>query len=230
VSKTQKKGEKDPTSVSPPRVLAISDRKGLAALSDWRWEDWVEAVASAGLQLLIREKDLGDRDLLQLVRRTRSRFPGQLLVSSRPDVARAGDADGVHLPELGLPASAVRRLWPDAVIGWSLHSPAGLDSYELSACDYVTFSPIRATSSKPSSQPVGFENLASFCREASIRKTPVLALGGMDAASSQRALEAGASGVAAIGSTQTPPGLLAWRSSIERWADLDLSKPAIGAP
>ena len=205
-----------PAQSTVPRVLAVSHRRELFRQSGLSWDEWVEAVAQAKLDLLVREKDLDDRQLFALVKRTRNRFANRLLVSSRPDVAREGGADGVHLPGRGLPATAVRRLWPGATVGWSLHHISELDSSEIAACDYVTLSPIQPTLSKTGTAPLGWNELARFCSRAAALDVSVLALGGMDPRSAVSALEAGAVGVAAIGSTLTREGLEDWARFLDR--------------
>lgn len=115
-----------------------------------------------------------------------------LLVSDRADIARAAGLEGVHLKDGGIPATRIRR-WGLQTIGASCH-PAR-DFAAPPGADYVTASPVFATSSKPGARPLGVENLAAFCAAS---QTPVLALGGIDASRVRACLDAGAHGVAVL--------------------------------
>jgi len=178
--------------VSAPSLLAISARTTLpAALSLPRW---VESLAAAGVPALqLREKDLPDRALVDLVRALRPRFPGLLLVNGRADAAIAGGADGVHLPADGVPTAALRRRFGDSFcIGRSTHT---LDEVRRAAgegADFVVFGPVFATPGKGA--PVGLDELA---RAAEIG-LPVLALGGVEVENLASIVAAGAAGVAGI--------------------------------
>jgi len=98
----------------------------------------VEAVAMAvegGVNAVqLRERGLEAGELYQLALALRKAIQGRalLLINDRLDVALACGADGVHLPERGLPPAAARSLGsrargPDApfLIGRSVHSVEG---------------------------------------------------------------------------------------------------------
>ena len=98
------------------RACAVTDRR---LLGDEPFEaalDRVLAAAPPGrICVQLREKDLDGGALLALARRARAvtaRHDAALLVNDRLDVALAADADGVHLPEAGPPASVSRATSP----------------------------------------------------------------------------------------------------------------------
>ena len=85
----------------------------------------------------LREKDLAARDLYALARRlleVAHRHRCQLLINDRIDVALAAGADGVHLPEKGLPIAVARRLGRPGsfIVGVSVH---GADAAGAAARD-----------------------------------------------------------------------------------------------
>jgi thiamine-phosphate pyrophosphorylase len=128
------------------------------------------------------------------VRSTRTR----ILVNDRLDVALAAGAHGVHLRGDSMPAARVRPLVPPGfLIGRSVHAAdearAAVDEGGL---DYLIFGTVFATASKPAVVAAGVDALA---QTAAAVRVPVLAIGGMTAATLPLVSAAGAAGFAAIG-------------------------------
>ena len=95
------------------RIILVTDRRAAGADLLDLIERALSALPPAAALVQLREKDLSPRDLYALARRLlevtlRHRCP--LLVNDRIDVALASGADGVHLPEAGLPIAVARRL------------------------------------------------------------------------------------------------------------------------
>jgi len=178
-----------------PRLVLVTDRRAtqgrdLAAV--------VAAALDAGLPAVqLREKDLPGRALLALAERLRALTAARgalLLVNDRVDVAVAAGADGVHLGGGSMPVADARRLLPaGALVGVSAHDPA-----ELSQCagDFAVFGPVFDTPSKRAfGPPQGLERLRAAVAASPV---PVLAIGGVSAATARAVREAGAHGVAVI--------------------------------
>lgn len=194
----------------PPACLVlVTSRRRLSPdartpRAEWlALEKFLEEAVAAGVDVVhIREPDAESGALCRCVEaavRCASGADVRVLVNDRADVAVLAGAHGVHLPARGLPSSRVRSLMPRAVIGRSVHEGDAPDSAGL---DYVLFGTVFASESKPGVAPSGIEALA----QASARYTvPVLAIGGVTPARATACLEAGASGVAAIGAF-LPPG------------------------
>jgi thiamine-phosphate pyrophosphorylase len=182
----------------PPPVHLVTDRRIARDLPA------AVRAALAGLPpraaaLHLREKELGGRDLLALARALRAvcAEEGQLfLVNDRVDVAVACGADGAHLPSAGLPPAEARRLLgPDRLVGVSCHGADDVRRARDGGADYATFGPVFETPSKRAyGPPPGLPAL----RDAAALGLPLVALGGVDAASAPAAIAAGARGVAAI--------------------------------
>jgi thiamine-phosphate pyrophosphorylase len=117
-------------------------------------------------------------------------------VNDRADVARAAGADGVHLPEDGLPVGDARALvGPDALVGRSVHGPAAIAS--SAGADFVVFGPVFETASKRRfGPPQGLARLEEACAASSV---PVLAIGGVTPERIADVLACGAAGVAVQG-------------------------------
>ena len=175
------------TLVSDRRRLPGGDLPGLAGAAARAGVDWIQ----------VREKDLADRELARLagaVMRAVEGTPARVLVNGRPDVADVAGADGVQLPEDGLPVSEVKRSFPRLVVGASRHSLEGARRAEAEGADFVLLGPVFATPGKET-RVLGLQRLAEAAR---VLRVPVHAIGGVSAATAGAACEAGARGLAAI--------------------------------
>jgi len=171
--------------------------------------------------LSLREKDLSAAERISLLR--------QLIALGRPslayvivhdDVAGAAEAGaaGVHLPASGNVAKARRLLGSSALIGRSAHSVDEVARAAADGADYVTLSPIYATSSKPGYGPaLGHAALGGAWR------VPVVALGGIDASNARECLVAGAAGVAVMGGAMRAPDPQAFMAALLRAMDANIA-------
>lgn len=179
-------------------LYLISDRKIIPAKAFWAR---LEEALRGGLRAFqLREKDLPDGELHAMALKARAltrRYGCKLLINGRWDIAKAVDADGVHLPEDGLPISAVRRaLGKRGCIGKSTHSLASARKAQKDGADFITFGPVFATASKKSyGPPLGVAALREVCAKIRI---PVFALGGITRSNAGLALEQSSHGLAVI--------------------------------
>ncbi|MEX0833890.1 MAG: thiamine phosphate synthase [Actinomycetota bacterium] len=161
--------------------------------------DFLEAILDAGVDMVeLREKDADARDLLkwgEVYTEACAMHRALFIVNDRPDVARALDADGVHLGQDDLPPSAARDiLGPDAIIGLSCHSAEQQDLAAPEA-DYVTAGPVYGTPTKPGRAATGLD----LVRHAAEKVTrPWFAIGGIDPETLHEVLEAGASRIVVV--------------------------------
>ena len=161
--------------------------------------------ADAGVEFVqLREKDLGEEELLELaaamMRIFRESGGGtRLLVNGRVDVAVAAGADGVHLTAASgeMNAAKVRASFPrEVVVSVSCHSVE--EARRKNDADLILFGPVfeKRVGGDVVVEGVGLEALREACAVAGEAK--VLALGGVAAENLQRCVDAGAAGVAAI--------------------------------
>jgi thiamine-phosphate pyrophosphorylase len=136
------------------------------------------------LSLQLREKFLGDRELLSLACRLReitAGSPTKLIIDDRPDIASLCKADGLHLGQGDIPPGEARRLFPQGVVGLSTHNIAQVLTANLlpqGVVQYIGFGPIYPTTTKANPDPVtGVENLG---KAVALSALPVVALGGVD--------------------------------------------------
>ena len=142
----------------------------------------IHRACEAGIdRIQIREKDLGGRTLVRLVRQAMQAVEGKratLLVNDRLDVALSASAHGVHLGREGIPVDVARRIaGEDLIIGASAHSlEEALEAQERGA-DYLFIGPVFPTPSKAAfGEPLGVPKLESILRRI---KIPAYAIGGV---------------------------------------------------
>jgi thiamine-phosphate pyrophosphorylase len=193
-----------------PRVYLITD--GTAAGADAELGPVADALAAGVRVVQLREKHLPDRDLIVIARRLRivaDQYGAALLINGRPDIARLAGADGVHLPQDGLPVAVVRRqLGADAWVGVSCHSAAEVAAAATAGADFATFGPVFPTPSKAAyGAPLGIAALRQVLESTSL---PLFALGGVDEAHLRELAATGVHGVAAIRALYRPGGVTAF--------------------
>ena len=146
----------------------------------------------------LREKDLSARDLFELGTRVQNAIAGRakLILNDRVDVALALNADGVQLPEDGMPvADAMRIASPSMLIGRSVHSVSGAVEAQSDGADFLIAGTIFPSPSHPYGPTQGVDFLRALCREVSV---PILAIGGVTTQNVGDVMEAGCSGAAVI--------------------------------
>jgi thiamine-phosphate pyrophosphorylase len=179
-----------------PTLCLVTDRQRCGKSS---LEAVVEQASKGNVNLVqVREKDLPAGDLLALTTRLREATRGRalLVINDRLDVALAAGADGVHLPENGLPVAIARwLLGQHTLIGRSVHSKEAAIEAEQAGADYVQLGAIYATDSKPDAKPAGPDLVREVAAAVTI---PILAVGGIRAENAAEVIEAGASGASVI--------------------------------
>jgi thiamine-phosphate pyrophosphorylase len=177
--------------------MLITDRSRLA---DRALEEVVSQAVDGGVNVVqLREKDLPSRELYDLATTVHAVVRGRalFLVNDRLDVALACGADGVQLPEAGLPVAVAHKISGEScIVGRSVHSVDAAIEAERDGADFVLAGNVFETASKPGAPARG----GDFVREVSDAvRTPVIAVGGIDVSNVCDVIRAGADGVAVIG-------------------------------
>ncbi|MFN3813914.1 MAG: thiamine phosphate synthase [Aquificaceae bacterium] len=178
-----------------PKLYAITD-------SERYGKDFfqtLKGVLDRGVKMVqLREKKLSTKEYYEKainVKKITSKYSAMLFINERVDIALAVEADGVHLPQDGLPPSCVKRIKKELIVGFSAHSLDSALYAQSEGADFITLSPIFKTSSHPEVEPIGLALLQDVCRTLSI---PVYALGGIDWEKIKPCYKNGAYGVAGI--------------------------------
>ncbi len=158
------------------------------------------AAIAGGVDVVqLRDKTLGDEELLSLAREAREiceRHGALFVVNDRPVVARDSGADGVHVGQDDMPLAEVRELvGPDMLIGLSTHAPPEIEASDAALADYIGVGPVYATPTKLGRPAVGLE-LVRYA--AAHTPVPFFAIGGINVDNIDEVLAAGASRVCVL--------------------------------
>jgi thiamine-phosphate pyrophosphorylase len=172
-----------------------------AELRAGKLADLAGDLASAGVDLIqLREKEMEAGELLEIGGPVAAacRAAGiPFIVNDRPDVARALQADGVHLGTRDLPTRVAREILPGPIVGRSTHTPADItEAIANQDPDYIAVGPVYETPTKPGRPAAGLE-LIEHAAAAGI-PVPWFAIGGIDLATLDTVLDAGARRVVVV--------------------------------
>jgi thiamine-phosphate pyrophosphorylase len=158
----------------------------VAARAGWAAADLARAYMDGGARLIqVRAKNLPSGQLLEVCDRVvqdAHACGAAVIVNDRVDVARLCAADGVHVGQDDVPASAARQqLGPGAIVGLSTHTPG--------QAEVALSQPVSYTA-------VVLELVRVVAGLAGQR--PVVAIGGITLDTAPSVIEAGAASVAVI--------------------------------
>lgn len=168
-----------------------------------------EAVNKHDLSwVMLRQKQLSDEDYYRWALAVKAdlnsfektvinnQHSGLLLtVNCSLELANRLNADGLHLTSERLMSLQGREEFTGRFLGASCHSLEELNRAVALKCDYVTLSPVSATSSHPETPAMGWLEAKKLVSETPL---PVFLLGGLNTNDLPYAFEIGAQGIAAI--------------------------------
>lgn len=178
-------------------LVLITDRK----ICEINLRDIILQAVEGGVGTVhLREKDLNTAALYSLAKDARKITQEKgvnLIINDRADIAKAVEADGVHLGWQSMGIDVVRGIiGHDKLIGFSAHSLSDAQRAEESGADYVSISPIFDTSNKEVLlKPLGVDEIGKIKENVNI---PVIALGGINKSNINKVLRNGADGIAVI--------------------------------
>lgn len=172
---------------------------GKDAAKDGNIEKLVEEAVAGGVTMVqLRDRSMPTGELLELARRLKQITRGKALftVNDRVDIAVAVDADGVQLPDSGLPTRAARaQIGKHAVLGRSVHDASAAEKATREGAEFVIAGTVFKSPSKPEAKPAGVALLKEIIKDSNL---PVVAIGGVTATNIPEVVGAGAAGVAVI--------------------------------
>ncbi len=141
----------------------------------------VESLVNAGVDVLqLRDKTLGDRQLIERARllRAKTRETSTLFImNDRPDLAVLSQADGVHVGQDELPVADARRVvGSEAIVGVSTHSIEQARQAVLDGANYIGVGPTFPSKTKQFDRFPGLDLLKQVSSEISL---PAFAIGGV---------------------------------------------------
>ena len=178
----------------------------LYAVTDRHWlngrtlVDVVKESLDGGVTMIqLREKSLDEGKFLEEAKELQALCRERhvpFIVNDNVDIAKAMDADGVHVGQDDMAALDARaKLGPDNLIGVSAHTVEEALLAEKQGADYLGVGAVFPTSSKSDVGEMSYETLKAICKAVSI---PVVAIGGISGENVGKLAGSGICGVAVI--------------------------------
>jgi len=157
-------------------------------------ERLLRAALTGGADIVqLREKELGRAEIeraAETFRRVADTFSALFVINDDPELARACDADGVHVGQDDVSAEQARELLgPDAVVGLSTHSEEQIAASAGRPVDYISVGPVWETPTKEGRPGVGTDLIRHAAERA---PHPFFAIGGIDTGNAGEVVAAGA--------------------------------------
>lgn len=160
----------------------------------------MQAVAGGVDMVQLREKDMSDEEMTELARRLHERLKPtgvSLIINDRVNVAKAIDAEGVHVGQSDMSYTEVRKiLGHDKIIGLSCENMQQVIEANDLDVDYIGISPVFSTPTKTdTAAPFGLEGLREACR---LSRHEIVAIGGINISNIRDIRDAGADSAAVV--------------------------------
>jgi len=201
-----------------PRLHAITDA---TVITDPAFGARLAGVASAGAAVALhaRDRNLSGAALTALAERMMAHAAAPeaaVLVSGRPDIARAVGAHGVQLGQLDLAPADARTVMPGGWIGRSVHAVGEARQAVDEGADFLMVGNIFETTTHPGRPAAGTALIEQTARLG----IPVIAIGGITAPRVRELRDAGAYGIAALSAVwHADDAAAATVALLEPWVD-----------
>ena len=167
------------------------------------------AIAGGATIIQFRDKEMKDAEALEVCReihKLTSKKVIPFIINDRVEVAKALDAEGVHLGQEDAPLNFARKvLDKDKIIGISVETVEEALKAAEGGADYLGVGPIYPTATKPDAgSALGIFRLKEIKDSVNI---PVVAIGGINEDNLDEVLKAGADGVAVISAVVSSPDI-----------------------
>lgn len=178
-------------------VYAVTDRTWL---NENTLEQQVEQAIKGGATLIqLREKELSYTAFLEQaiqLKKVTDKYHIPLIINDNVDVAKAVNAEGVHVGQKDMETGVVRqKLGENKIIGVSVQTVEQALLAQKQGADYLGVGAVFSTSTKLDASEVSFETLQKICDAVSI---PVVAIGGINAQNIMQLKNSGINGVAVV--------------------------------
>jgi len=169
-----------------------------------------EAVLEGGATVLqFRDKEMGDSEAIEVcqkIHKLTKKKDVPFIVNDRVEIAKAVDADGVHLGQEDMSFGSARKvLGKEKIIGISVETVEQALKAVEGGADYLGIGPIYPTATKPDAgKALGIVRLKEIRESVNI---PIVAIGGINENNLEEVLKAGADGVAVISAVVSAPDI-----------------------
>ena len=166
--------------------------------------DAIEQVLQAGGKWIqLRIKNQAEAEILPFAKAAQAlceKYGAKLIVNDFPHLAKAVGSYGVHLGLQDTPILEARRIiGKHQIIGGTANTFEHIQQRVSEGADYIGLGPFRFTRTKENLSPIvgleGYQKLMEQVKKAGIT-TPIIAIGGIEAADIPAILETGIYGIA----------------------------------
>ena len=179
------------------RLYAVTDRSWLRGQTLMQQVE--QALLGGATLVQLREKELEESAFLQeAVEMTRlcHRFGVPLLINDNVEIARKSGADGVHVGQEDMDASAVRGiLGSGMIVGVTAKTVEQAKRAQDAGADYLGSGAVFGSSTKRNAKPMTKETLREICAAVRI---PVVAIGGINRENAAGLAGTGIVGIAVV--------------------------------
>lgn len=187
-------------------LYAVTDRSWLNGRT--LCEQAEEALQGGVTFLQLREKRLSGQELLkeaEAVKELCARYHVPFIINDSVELAKAVDADGVHIGQKDMDVPAARAvLGPDKIIGVSARTVEQARLAQEQGADYLGVGAVFPTGTKQDTEVISPVRLASVCRAVSI---PAVAIGGITKDNLAELSGSGISGIAVVSALFAQPDI-----------------------
>ena len=160
------------------RLYAVTDRSWLRGRT--LHEQVEEALIGGATLVQLREKELDEASFLQEaidLTKLCHRYGVPLLINDNIDIARRSGADGVHVGQSDMEATAVRSiLGSDMIVGVTAKTVEQAQRAQDAGANYLGSGAVFGSATKLNAKPMSMDILRSICQSVEI---PVVAIGGI---------------------------------------------------
>lgn len=187
-------------------------------MSSRTMEESVEQAIRGGATVIqLRDKDASGRELYETAKKLKeitAHYHVPLIINDRVDIAVAVDAEGVHLGQSDMPASAARKLLgADRIIGVSAARTEEALLAQAEGADYLGVGAMFTTSTKTNTRPVTIEQLKEIRAAVDI---PIVAIGGIGRENAGQLKATGINGIAVVSAVIAQPDIKAAAEEMKR--------------
>jgi thiamine-phosphate pyrophosphorylase len=192
-------------------------------------EPLLRAALGGGVDIVqLREKQLGRAEIERAAstfRRIADTYSALFIINDDPDLARACDADGVHVGQDDASVEEARALLgSQAIIGQSTHSEEQIAAAEGRDIDYFAVGPVWETPTKPGRPAVGLDLVTHTAERAT---KPFFAIGGIGPLNAGEVVAAGAQRLCVVRAIRDAPDPGVAAEALRRAFDVEGSRRGV---
>lgn len=179
------------------RVYAVTDRSWTGKYT--LLEQVEQALKGGATCIQFRDKTLDDEAFLEEAKKMKAlcqKYHVPLIINDHVEIAVKCRADGVHVGQKDMKASAVREIvGEDMIIGVSARTVEQAVEAEQAGADYLGSGAVFGTNTKTDARKLSLETLKDICQAVQI---PVVAIGGVQKENLPKLAGTGVKGAALV--------------------------------